>query len=149
MTAHTLPDGETVILVVHQALYMGRKHSGSLLCPNQLRCNGVRVDDCPKHLGLGLNTRHSIISKEDDLEIPLEMDGTISYFETHVPTKAEINKCRHIVLTSPEEWDPKSDDFGRNERLTAELDTGDRDDGSDRYINAFASGNDLEKSSVE
>ena len=128
---------------------MERKHSGSLLCPNQLHCNGVRVNDCPKHLRLGLTTRHSIISKEDDLKIPLEMDGTISYFKTHVSTKAKINKCCHIVLTSPEEWDPKSNNFVKNGSLKAELDTGDRNDGSDRYINAFAAGNNLDKFSVE
>ena len=29
MTAHTLLDGEVVILVVHQALYFGKKHSVS------------------------------------------------------------------------------------------------------------------------
>ena len=126
MTAHTLPSGETIILVMHQALYLGKKHKDSLLCPNQLRLNGVRVDDCPKHLALGLNTRHSIIFEEDDLSIPLEMDGTISYFETHLPTSSEINNCRHIVLTSPEEWDPKSDTFAKEERKFAELDSGDR-----------------------
>ena len=91
MTAHTLPDGEVIILVVHQALYFGKKHIGSLLCPNQIRCNGVRVDDCPKHLGLGLNTRHSVISEEDDISIPLCMDGIMNNFETHLPTKREIN----------------------------------------------------------
>ena len=58
MTATVLPTGETIILVVHQAMFLGDKHKGSLLCPNQLRYNGVRVDDCPRHLSLGMNSGH-------------------------------------------------------------------------------------------
>ena len=141
ITGYTLPTGETVILVLHQALYLGKTHEGRLLCPNQLCQHGIRVDDCPKHLALGLNTTHSITSKEDDLVIPLNMDGTISYFDTHLPSKAEIRDCKHIVLTSPEEWDPKSDVFDKEERKFAALDSGDR---LTRHIGAFAAGNDLE-----
>ena len=78
------------------------------------------------------------------------MDGIISYFATHVSTNSEINKCQQYLLASLEEWDRKSGNFGNNEFLTADLDIGDRNDGSDRDINAFAAGNDLDKkSSVE
>ena len=94
---------------------------------------------------MGLITRDSTISKEDDLEIPLDMDGTVSYFEIYVSTKAKIDKFFHIVLTSPEEWDPKSDDFGKNECHTAELGTGYINDGSDRYTNTFTNVNGLGK----
>ena len=111
VTAHTLPTGETIILVLHQALFLGKKHKGSLLCPNQMRQHRVRVDDCPKHLSLGMNSTHSLHFPEEDVQIPLDLDGTISYFETHIPSQKELTECRHITLTLPEEWDPKSDDF--------------------------------------
>ena len=65
MTAITLPTGEVVILVMHQALFLGKKHKNSLLCPNQLRKHGVRVDDCPKHLSFDMKSTHSIIFEED------------------------------------------------------------------------------------
>jgi hypothetical protein len=43
--------GETFILDVFQALDMtGDLQDPSLLCPNQLRANGLIVDDVPKHL---------------------------------------------------------------------------------------------------
>ena len=115
MTAITLPDGETVILVVHQALYLGEKQKHSLLCPNQLRKHGVRVDDCPRHLSLGMNSKHSITVLQDDLEISLEMDGVISFFNSHQPTPREIEDCRHIELTSPMVWDPGSEEFQQDE----------------------------------
>ena len=41
-------DGSTVILVVNEALYFGDRMPYSLLCPNQLRHNGVSVNDVPK-----------------------------------------------------------------------------------------------------
>ena len=47
MSAHTLPDVETLIVVAQQALYMERNHSDSLPCLNQSCCNDVRVDDFP------------------------------------------------------------------------------------------------------
>ena len=117
MTAYTLETGETVILVVHQALYLGKRHQGSLLCPNQMRQHGVRVDDCPVHLSMGMNSTHSIILQEDDVTIPLQLDGTISYFNSHIPTKRELQECRHVELTSSTTWDPKADGTHDDEDL--------------------------------
>jgi hypothetical protein len=39
--------GNKILLVVHQALYLGAKHAGCLVNPNQLRHNGIAVHDCP------------------------------------------------------------------------------------------------------
>jgi hypothetical protein len=115
-TAHTFPDGTTIILVFNQALFLGDAHENSLICPNQLRCNGIMVDECPRHLANGSKTTHSIHVHEDEMTIPLEMDGVISYFSCHKPTKQELRTCERIEMTSPDEWDPKSLDFNRNER---------------------------------
>ena len=142
MTALTLPDGETVILVVHQALYLGNRQKHSLLCPNQLRKHGVRVDYCPKHLSLGMNSKHSITVREEDLEIPLEMDGVISYFNSHQPTPREIRDCRHIELTSQIPWDPGSKEFEQDENNYASKYSGDPTTNS--RVAAFARGNEIE-----
>ena len=40
--------GDTTLLIIHQALYFGDKMTNTLLCPNQLRDFGVRVDDLPR-----------------------------------------------------------------------------------------------------
>ena len=46
-TAWNDENGTTFILVVHHALWMGSKLKRSLLNPNQIRFNGVRVMDDP------------------------------------------------------------------------------------------------------
>ena len=51
ITAYDCPTtGATYILVLGQSLYLGDSVDCTLLCPNQLRSNGVIVDDVPMHL---------------------------------------------------------------------------------------------------
>ena len=50
ISAYNHLTGETFILVLAQALYLGDKQEPSLLCPNQMRSNGIVVDNVPKHL---------------------------------------------------------------------------------------------------
>jgi hypothetical protein len=47
-TAYDTADGETYILVLHEALYFGDALQQSLWCPNQLRSNGIVVEDVPQ-----------------------------------------------------------------------------------------------------
>jgi hypothetical protein len=50
-TAYDDPNtGETVILIINQGLYFGDSLPVTLLNPNQMRFNGIEVDDVPKHL---------------------------------------------------------------------------------------------------
>ncbi len=50
-TAYYYPNtGTTTILVIGQALFIGDKVSNTLFCPNQLRSNGVIVNDVPLYL---------------------------------------------------------------------------------------------------
>ena len=46
-SAATLPNGETVILVVHQGLYFGDDMPHSLINPNQIRANSIPFCDDP------------------------------------------------------------------------------------------------------
>jgi hypothetical protein len=96
-------DGSTVILVINEALYFGDRMEHSLLCPNQMRCNGVVVNDVPPMFSP--NQPHSIIIP-GRLEIPLKMRGVMSYIDTCKPTADEILKCEHYELTSARPWNP-------------------------------------------
>jgi hypothetical protein len=106
-TAYTDPDtGITYILVINQAIYIEDDLSTTLLNPNQLRSNGVIVDDCPKHLAPDPSTAtHSIYILDHNLRIPLLVKGVISYIPTHYPSATELESCQWVDLTSSEEWD--------------------------------------------
>lgn len=74
-----------------------------LLCPNQMRCNGLIVNDVPPLFNPDVPHSIVILGK---LELPLKMRGVMSYLETHKPTMDEISKCEHFELTSTKPWDP-------------------------------------------
>jgi len=96
-------NGSTVILVINEALYFGDRMPYSLLCPNQLRHNGVTVNDTPKVFDSA--SSHSI-TLPGKLNLPLRMRGVISYLPTRKPTKEELDKCEHFELTSAQSWHP-------------------------------------------
>jgi hypothetical protein len=115
-TAYDAPTGETFIIILAQALYLGEYLDYSLLCPNQLRHNGLIVDDVPRHLSPNPSSAtHSIFVPEENVTIPLEMRGVISLFYTRRPTQEEIENKKWLLFTSNLEWDPHSEDFTHNE----------------------------------
>ncbi len=98
--------GQTFILVFREALWMGPSLEHSLINPNQLRHHGTRVQDNPTSL-------HplSIITEENDFCMPLHMDGTIVYTDTHSPSDRELETCPHIIMSSPHPWNPHTVKF--------------------------------------
>ena len=106
VTAYNHPAGETFILVLAQALYLGDQQEPSLLCPNQMRSYRIVVDDVPKHLSVNCASTHSIYIPSMDLQIPLELDSVISYINTWYPNELEVENCTHISLTSSSVWEP-------------------------------------------
>jgi hypothetical protein len=98
-------DGSTVILIINEALYFGDRMSYSLLCPNQLRFNGIIVNDTPTIFDP--KSSHSIIIP-GELELPLKMRGVLSYLETRKPSEQELLTCDRYELTSSACWDPYS-----------------------------------------
>lgn len=110
--------GETFILSLNNALYLGDKIQHSLLCPNQARYNGVVVDDVPIHLGN--NATHSVYFPDNGLRIPLRIRGCMSYIQCHYPSEDKINNCTWIELTSNDIWDPYSEQFELEERRSIE-----------------------------
>ena len=117
VTAYDHPTGETFILVLAQALYLGDRQEPSLLCPNQMRSYGIVVDDVPKHLSVNCASTHSIYIPSMDLWIPSELDGVISYINTRYPNESEVENCTHISLTSSSVWEPHSEMFAEQEAI--------------------------------
>ncbi len=107
-----LSTGTTTILILRKSLYMGDKVKTTLLCPNQMRANGITVEDVPMHLApKDKPSLHSIYSPEDDFVIPLSLKGVFSCFVMHTPTWEEIETCKHIKLTEEYNWDSHSEEF--------------------------------------
>jgi hypothetical protein len=122
-TAYDAPNGEIVIIILSQALYLVNMISYSLICPNQLRHNGVIVDDIPRHLSSDHDkATHSIYVPDENFRIPLEMRGVVLLFHTRQPTAEELETCRWLMFTSEAEWDPHSEDFMQNELVVSHID---------------------------
>jgi len=113
--------GETIILVINQGLYFGDNLPNSLINPNQMRANGLEVDDIPKHLLRDPSkSMHSIYIPDHDIRLPIAMRGVISYLPIRKPTIQEMEACRWVNLTAEAEWDPHSNEFEENEKQAHE-----------------------------
>jgi len=114
--------GTTYILILGQAIYLGNQMKNSLICPNQLRANGLIVEDCPKHLApRDKPSSHSIFVPEDNLTIPLQLKGVTSYFTTRTPTINEVETCQWVHLSNDQDWDPHSETHQNQEYNYEEL----------------------------
>jgi Reverse transcriptase (RNA-dependent DNA polymerase) len=92
--------GETWILLIHEALWMEDTMTHSLINPNQLRAYGVDVEDNPSRGPL------YITDSNENIRIPLRMQGTNILFESRTPTQDELENCRKIEFSSQHEWQP-------------------------------------------
>jgi hypothetical protein len=92
--------GQPHLLIFHECLYFGPRLKFSLICPNQLCANGVLVNDVPRQFDP--KSIHSIVA--DGIVILLELDGAISFFETRLPTPAEIELLPLVQMTSAADW---------------------------------------------
>lgn len=95
-----IESGETFILIIHEALWMGESMPNSLINPNQLRAYGTVVEDNPSRGPL------MIEDTSDDIRIPLHMVGTNILFDSITPSDSELDNCRKIHLNSQHEWNP-------------------------------------------
>lgn len=73
-TAYDAPNGETYILVIAQAIYLGNHIDKP--ATNQLQCNGIIVDDVPKHLSPDPHVAtHSTFIPDAEVSILLYLKG--------------------------------------------------------------------------
>jgi len=99
-------NGNTIILVVNKALWMGNKLQHSLLNPYQICANGINLCDDPT------DTRRLFGIEANGIQINFKMNGTTCSFATRTPTTWELDNCQHIELTSNTEWLPHETHFG-------------------------------------
>ena len=103
VTAYDHPDGYTMLLTIHEALWYGQSMNHSLINPNQLRAYGIQYWDNPYD-----HTKPLAIEIDDLHSIPLMTQGTKVLFSSRVPTNDELvdpNLVR-IELTSTSCWEP-------------------------------------------
>jgi hypothetical protein len=109
-TAFDHPDGETVILVFGQALYLGDAMEHSLLSPNQVPSFNHQLCLNLKQFTNGTSV-HGILVESEDTVLSFNMYGCISYLPIRTPTPDELQRCCRIILTSEEMWNPYLETF--------------------------------------
>jgi hypothetical protein len=96
ITAIDLPNGISVILIVHEAIYNDTDNH-SLLSKFQLRDFGVKIDSiCHKHGGA---QKMEVQDVGSPLVVPLELAGCMIHFKHRLPTTEEINSLKQYCLT--------------------------------------------------
>jgi hypothetical protein len=108
---------QPMIILIVQALYFRDEMPNSILNQNQLRCNGIVVNDCPTFLSPNHESPHSIYFPDSDLHLPLSLNGCISYLPTRIPTEYEIDEGTWLNQTSDEIWEPYSKLFKEQESI--------------------------------
>ena len=103
--------GNAHFLVFHQVLSIPELNH-NLLCPIQMRHNGVIVNERPKHCTEDPTIDdHAIL--HGDLRMTLQLDGPTSYFPTRKPTDVELecypNGLFFEMTGEFPEWDPHTD----------------------------------------
>jgi hypothetical protein len=74
---------QTYMIIVHQALYFGDRLPHNLINPFQCRLNEVTINECACVLShQPSNTAHSIVFEQDQVHIPLKLNGIISFFHS-------------------------------------------------------------------
>ena len=103
--------GETIILMFHQALWFGTLVSNSLIAPNQVRSFGYSLCDDPydPHRDIGIQDQIS------GTEIKFNVKDGMVGIDTRCPSLEECYEFRRIILTSDEEWDPRSPHLQHNQ----------------------------------
>ena len=104
--AHDLPSGETIILRMNQCLDFTSSMEHSLFCTNQVRANGIIVDDVPKCIDVTQKSEEAIIFPEHGHVIPFSFKGPVPYIPVRKPRMNELEDCTIVELTSAEPWIP-------------------------------------------
>ena len=106
----SLYDGNSIILVVHQAIHINTMDH-SLLYPMQMRENDIILDETPKcMIENPTEMNHSMLVITDENikhRIPFRIRGVSSTMYVSKPTLKEYELLPHVELTSHDlEWNP-------------------------------------------
>ena len=142
--------GETIILIIHQAIYIPSMEN-NLLCPMQMRLNDVKISEIPKFLTeRPADDTHAISVREmgtrEPYLIPLALRGVTSVFPSRKPTAAEYendsNRKFELTFEIPE-WDPHSTQFAEQEAAFSDSygrirEPGDRTNPKDFFVSSVS-----------
>ena len=125
---------QTYILIVRNALHIPSMEN-NLIPPFIMREGGVVLNDVPKFQCKDLTVEDHTISFETcELRIPMQLNGTFSYFHTRTPTSEElIGRDKVFITPDSSDWNPHCLSFERNERAMLNYE-GELND-SDRQLN--------------
>ena len=98
--------GQTILLQINNAIYLGDQMEHSLLCPNQCEHNGIRIDLRPKLYYPTSSTASTVFCGGQNLSIPVLHQGPLPYINVRRPTGEELLTCDIVELTSSDDWDP-------------------------------------------
>ena len=80
---------------------MGNHMWHSLIYPNQLRHNGIKMQD-----NSILESALSIITEDNEFCMNPAMAVTVVYAETFTPSEQELHQCPYLILSSSHAWYP-------------------------------------------
>ena len=104
---------------MHIKGYVGSMLKSSLINPNQCRSYDVGLCDDPTDP----NRELGIYDPTQDEHVEMEMDGTICYFESYVPTDHEIRLLPSVVISSESYWNPWKVSYNNRTRETMTLES--------------------------
>ncbi|KAL7538844.1 hypothetical protein ACHAXR_009411 [Thalassiosira sp. AJA248-18] len=111
---------KTYLLIVRNALYVSSMQH-NLIPPFIMREAGLVVNDVPRiHCGDEVTREsHSIISRRDNIRIPLRLKGVFSYFASRKLTSDELENCEEMetlcLTPNSRRWNPHCDSYANND----------------------------------
>ena len=109
---------KTFILIFRNALHIPSM-THNLIPPFILREAGITVNEAAKiHCENPTSQDHAIIIKEPKVVIPLQLNGTFSFFHTRKPTQSELDSD-NIIFFTPDSysWNPYRKDYAESEEI--------------------------------
>jgi hypothetical protein len=107
---------EPILLRAYEGIFGGAGQQHTLICPNQSRAIGAKIDDCPRFLSNGTSI-HGI--EIDGLTLPFQLQGKTSVLPLRRPTNAELETYEPVDLTSMHPWNPYDKDWEEQEQRFA------------------------------
>ena len=81
-----------------------------------MREAGIEVNDTPKIQVSDPEVKdHSLYFKNENMRIPLALNGIFSYFNTTKPTDQTMNDCEDVLMLTPSRWNPHDFAYQQNE----------------------------------
>ena len=116
---------KTFILLTRNALHV-HDLCINIIPPFIMREGGITVDECPTYQAQTPSvSHHSMYSKEANLRIYFDLNGTFSSFKNRDPSDEELGSCDKIFITPDSaSWNSYSENFSRNEQTMLDCDGG-------------------------